>query len=179
MYLYRQIHQSANNHNHSRHGKIGILMECISYRRHSAEWNECSRSKRKSRRTASRHTRNAFNTCGKSRKLYYEGSNANSNHKKRFGHPSEVGYKDVLNSWNPTKFDPEYLTRLYKKAVARFLMIQGVHHDNYDLWNSQYQPGSHRDTRIAGCHESPYLCCPGRLVRAGLADLEIGRAAVS
>lgn len=74
------------------------------------------------------------------RKLYYEGSNANNNHKKRFGHPSKVGYKDVLNSWNPTKLNPEYLTKLYKKAGARFLMIQGVHHDNYDLWNSQYQP---------------------------------------
>lgn len=74
------------------------------------------------------------------RKLYYEGSRANTNHKKRYGHPSKVGYKDVLRDWNPTKLDPEYLTKLYKKAGARFLMIQGVHHDNYDLWNSQYQP---------------------------------------
>lgn len=74
------------------------------------------------------------------RKLYYEGSGAYNNHKKRYGHPSEVGYKEVLRDWNPTKLDPEYLTKLYKKAGARFLMIQGVHHDNYDLWNSQYQP---------------------------------------
>ena len=69
-----------------------------------------------------------------------EGHNAYNNHLKRFGHPSEVGYKDVLNQWNPTKLDPEYLTKLYQKAGARFLMIQGVHHDNFDLWNSQYQP---------------------------------------
>ncbi len=68
-----------------------------------------------------------------SHKAYY-------NHLKRYGHPSEVGYKEVLRDWNPTKLDPEYLTRLYQKAGARFLMIQGVHHDNYDLWNSQYQP---------------------------------------
>ncbi len=46
----------------------------------------------------------------------------------------------MLRDWNPTKLDPEYLTQLYHKAGARFLMIQGVHHDNYDLWDSQYQP---------------------------------------
>ncbi len=74
------------------------------------------------------------------RKLYYEGSGAYQNHLKRYGHPSEVGYKEVLRDWNPTKLDPEYLTKLYQKAGARFLMIQGVHHDNYDLWDSQYQP---------------------------------------
>lgn len=76
------------------------------------------------------------------RHLYKERENhvANTNHLKRYGHPSEVGYKDVLNTWNPDKLDPAYLTKLYKKAGARFLMIQGVHHDNYDLWNSKYHP---------------------------------------
>ena len=34
----------------------------------------------------------------------------------------------------------EKLTQIYEDAGARFLMIQGVHHDNYDLWNSKYQP---------------------------------------
>lgn len=74
------------------------------------------------------------------RNLYKQGHNAYENHLKRYGHPSEVGYKDVLRTWNPTKLDPEYLTALYQRAGARFLMIQGVHHDNYDLWNSRYQP---------------------------------------
>ena len=75
-----------------------------------------------------------------SRKLYDPREPAYKNHNRRFGHPSEVGYKDVLNTWNPEKLDPEYLTSLYKKAGARFLMIQGVHCDNFDLWNSRYQP---------------------------------------
>ncbi|MCF0202578.1 MAG: alpha-L-fucosidase [Bacteroidaceae bacterium] len=74
------------------------------------------------------------------RKLYNEREQAYKNHLKRYGHPSEVGYKDVLKDWNPTKLNPEALTELYSKAGARFLMIQGVHHDNYDLWNSRYQP---------------------------------------
>ena len=85
------------------------------------------------------------------RNLYKEDHKAYANHLKNFGHPSEVGYKEVLRDWNPEKLDPEFLTDLYHKAGARFLMIQGVHHDNYDLWNSKYQPwnsvniGPHRD----------------------------------
>ncbi|MBO4451024.1 MAG: alpha-L-fucosidase [Bacteroidaceae bacterium] len=57
-----------------------------------------------------------------------------------FGHPSEEGYKEVPRDWNPKNLAPEYLTRLYQKSGARFLMIQGMHHDNFDLWNSMYQP---------------------------------------
>ena len=76
------------------------------------------------------------------RNLYKPGywAHAYDNHLKRFGHPSKVGYKEVLRDWNPSKLDPAMLTKIYKDAGARFLMIQGVHHDNYDLWNSKYQP---------------------------------------
>lgn len=74
------------------------------------------------------------------RNLYKPSHPAYKNHLNRYGHPSEIGYKDVLKDWNPEKLDPEMLTQLYHKAGARFLMIQGVHHDNYDLWNSRYQP---------------------------------------
>lgn len=74
------------------------------------------------------------------RKMYVQGTRAYQNHLKKYGHPSEYGYKEVLRDWNPKRLDPAELTRIYKDAGARFLMIQGVHHDNYDLWNSQYQP---------------------------------------
>jgi alpha-L-fucosidase len=74
------------------------------------------------------------------RKLYNPATPAYKNHLKRFGHSSEVGYKDVLHSWNPTKLDPAKLAKIYQDAGARFLMIQGVHHDNFDLWDSRYQP---------------------------------------
>ena len=85
------------------------------------------------------------------RNLYKPGHRAYENHCRHYGHPSEVGYKDVLHSWNPDRLDPEALTALYHQAGARFLMIQGVHHDNFDLWDSRYQPwnsvrvGPHRD----------------------------------
>jgi alpha-L-fucosidase len=74
------------------------------------------------------------------RKLYVEGTSAYNNHLKKYGHPSESGYKEVLRDWNPSKLDPAALTKIYQAAGARFLMIQGVHHDNYDMWNSKYQP---------------------------------------
>ncbi len=74
------------------------------------------------------------------RNLYKPGHWAYENHLKRYGHPSEVGYKEVLRDWNPTQLDPARLTKIYEDAGARFLMIQGVHHDNYDLWNSKYHP---------------------------------------
>ena len=60
-------------------------------------------------------------------------------HVEHFGHPSEVGYKEVLQKWNPDKLDPAALIELYKEAGARFLFLLGVHHDNFDNWDSRYQ----------------------------------------
>ncbi|MCX2473490.1 alpha-L-fucosidase [Pedobacter sp. MC2016-05] len=74
------------------------------------------------------------------RKMYTPGTPAYKNHLEKNGHPSEFGYKEILRDWNPTQLDPAKLAKIYKDAGARFLMIQGVHHDNYDLWNSRYQP---------------------------------------
>jgi alpha-L-fucosidase len=74
------------------------------------------------------------------RNLYKPSHNAYKNHLKNYGHPSEVGYKEVLRAWNPDKLDPVALVATYRDAGARFLIIQGVHHDNFDLWNSRYQP---------------------------------------
>ena len=74
------------------------------------------------------------------RKMYVPGTSAYNNHLKAQGHPSVEGYKEVLRDWNPSKLDPAKLTAIYKDAGARFLIVQGVHHDNFDLWNSQYQP---------------------------------------
>lgn len=74
------------------------------------------------------------------RRLYSQGTKANKNHLKNLGHPSEIGYKEVLRDWNPTKLDPKAFTKIYKDAGARFLMIQGVHHDQFDSWNSHYNP---------------------------------------
>ncbi len=74
------------------------------------------------------------------RKLYVQGTTAYNNHVKKYGHPSEAGYKEVLKDWNPDQLDPKKLVEIYKDAGARFLIIQGVHHDQFDMWDSKYQP---------------------------------------
>jgi alpha-L-fucosidase len=74
------------------------------------------------------------------RHIYKPEHIARKNHLARYGHPTEVGYKEVLRDWNPSKLDPAALSKLYQEAGARFLFIQGVHHDQYDMWNSRYQP---------------------------------------
>jgi alpha-L-fucosidase len=85
------------------------------------------------------------------RKMYQPGTLAYENHLREYGPPSASGYMELLHKWNPTKLDPAKLVKIYKDAGARFLIVQGVHHDNFDNWNSTYQPwnsvnmGPHRD----------------------------------
>lgn len=76
------------------------------------------------------------------KRMYEEGEKAYNNHLRDFGHPSIPGngYKDILRSWNPVKLSPDQLVQLYHDAGARYLFVQAVHHDNFDLWDSKYQP---------------------------------------
>jgi len=74
------------------------------------------------------------------RQMYIQGHRQYNYHVKTYGHPSKVGYKDVIPTWKAENFDPDYLLGLYKKAGAKFFVSMGVHHDNFDLWNSKYQP---------------------------------------
>jgi alpha-L-fucosidase len=61
-------------------------------------------------------------------------------HLKHYGHPSEFGLKDLCNTWKAEKWDPEKLMQLYKKAGAQYFVAMGNHHDNFDNWDSNYQP---------------------------------------
>lgn len=72
------------------------------------------------------------------RGMYEEGSPQNKYHVENYGHPSKVGYKDVLEQWKAEKWEPERLMALYKAAGAKYFVSMGVHHDNFDLWNSKH-----------------------------------------
>jgi alpha-L-fucosidase len=74
------------------------------------------------------------------RSMYMEGNRQYEYHLKQFGHPSEYGYKDIANNWKIDKWNPEELMNLYVEMGARYFMAMGVHHDNFDCWNSKYQP---------------------------------------
>lgn len=61
-------------------------------------------------------------------------------HVEHFGHPSQFGYKDFIPIWHADRFDPEALADLYAEAGAQFIGVMAVHHDNFDLYDSSFQP---------------------------------------
>jgi len=85
------------------------------------------------------------------RQMYEEGSSDYKDHVARYGHPSILGYKDIIPLWKAEKWDPERLMALYKKAGAKYFVSMGSHHDNFFLWKSNlhkwnaYNMGPHRD----------------------------------
>jgi alpha-L-fucosidase len=74
------------------------------------------------------------------RGMYMEGNWQYDHHINNFGHPSEYGYKDICHNWVIDRWNPEELMNLYVEMGARYFMAMGVHHDNYDCWDSKYQP---------------------------------------
>ncbi len=77
------------------------------------------------------------------REMYQQGSASYNFHVANFGHPSEFGYKDICKLFKAEKCDDaqaDMLVKLYKKAGARYVVLVAVHHDNFDMWDSKYQP---------------------------------------
>jgi len=74
------------------------------------------------------------------RRMYVQGERQYKSHLETFGHPSKSVYKEVCQNLNAAKWDPEHLMDLYQKAGAKYFVSMGVHHDNFDMWNSKYQP---------------------------------------
>ncbi len=85
------------------------------------------------------------------RELYMEGTYKANYHREYYGHPSEVGFKDILPLFKAEHWNPEKLVQFYKEVGAQYFFALGNHHDNFDLWDSQYQEwnskniGPHRD----------------------------------
>jgi alpha-L-fucosidase len=74
------------------------------------------------------------------RNMYIQGSPQYDYHVKTYGHPSKIGYKDLIPKFKAERWDPDHLMDLYVKAGAKYFFSMGVHHDNFDMWNSKYQP---------------------------------------
>jgi alpha-L-fucosidase len=75
-----------------------------------------------------------------SRWMYVEGNPAYNYHVKTFGHPSEYGYKEICKNWVIDRWKPDELMALYVEMGAHYFMAMGAHHDNFDCWDSTYQP---------------------------------------
>jgi alpha-L-fucosidase len=85
------------------------------------------------------------------RNMYMEGSPDYKSHLAEYGHPSTNGFKDVIHEWKAENFNPDKLLAFYKKNGAKYFMALAAHHDNFDNFNSKYQPwnsvavGPHKD----------------------------------
>ena len=73
------------------------------------------------------------------RNMYVQGNKQYEYHLKTYGHPTKVGFKDLIPKWTADKFDPDHLLGLYKRAGAKYFCSMAVHHDGFDLWDSKYQ----------------------------------------
>ncbi|HTL69616.1 MAG TPA: alpha-L-fucosidase [Lacunisphaera sp.] len=74
------------------------------------------------------------------REMYGEGSSDYQFHVAHFGHPSKFGFKDVIHAWKAEHWDPDRLLALYKRAGAEYFFALANHHDNFDNFDSKYQP---------------------------------------
>ena len=74
------------------------------------------------------------------RRMYEAGSADYKSHLAEYGHPSTNGFKDVIRVWRAEHFDPDHLLKFYKENGAKYFMALAVHCDNFDNWNSKYQP---------------------------------------
>jgi alpha-L-fucosidase len=70
--------------------------------------------------------------------MYVPGHPDYAHHLEHYGHPSQFGYKDIISLWTAEKFDPQALMDRYVAAGAKYFVSMGVHHDNFDLWNSRH-----------------------------------------
>jgi alpha-L-fucosidase len=74
------------------------------------------------------------------RGMYQEGSRQYNYHVQHFGYPSVYGYKDICHNWVIDRWNPNELMDLYVEMGARYFMAMGAHHDNFDCFDSKYQP---------------------------------------
>jgi alpha-L-fucosidase len=70
--------------------------------------------------------------------MYMEGTDQYYHHWRAYGHPSQHGWKDMVQLWKAERFDPEGLMQRYVDAGARYFCAQAVHHDNFDNWDSAH-----------------------------------------
>ena len=76
------------------------------------------------------------------RNMYFQGG-GDSDYQfnlKKYGHPSKSGFKDICHDWKAENWDPHHLMGLYKKAGAKYFQCLANFHDNFDNWDSTYQP---------------------------------------
>jgi len=68
------------------------------------------------------------------------GENAYAFHNLKYGHPSEFGFKDIINAWKAENFDADELVKFSKSNGARYIVSLANHHDHFDCFASTHHP---------------------------------------
>jgi len=74
------------------------------------------------------------------RQMYQQGNPYYDHHVKTYGHPAQVGFMEFIKDWKVDQWDPDRLIGLYKSAGAKYFVSLAGHHDNFDMFDSAYQP---------------------------------------
>ena len=74
------------------------------------------------------------------RNMYIQGTPNYAYHVAHYGHPSKFGFMELDNLWKADQWKPEKLMALYKRAGAKYFVALANHHDNFDAYDSKYQP---------------------------------------
>lgn len=72
------------------------------------------------------------------RQMYIQGNPFYDHHVRTYGHPSEVGFMEIMNQWRADAWDPDGLLDLYQAAGAKYVVAMAQHHDNLDLFDSSH-----------------------------------------
>ncbi|MDP4277961.1 MAG: alpha-L-fucosidase [Bacteroidota bacterium] len=72
--------------------------------------------------------------------MYFSGTSQYNFHVSKYGSPATFGFKDVINTWKAQNWNPDSLVHLYKNAGAQYFFAMANHHDNFDMYDSKYQP---------------------------------------
>ena len=74
------------------------------------------------------------------RNMYIEGEGDYAYEAKHYGPQYAFGFKDIDHAWHAEHWDAERLMALYARTGARYFMALANHHDNFDCYDSTYQP---------------------------------------
>lgn len=72
--------------------------------------------------------------------MYIQGDRRYEHCVENYGHPTEFGYKDLCGMWTADQWDPDAFVKMAVEAGGKYFVALANHHDNYDSWDSKYQP---------------------------------------
>ncbi len=74
------------------------------------------------------------------RNMYIQGTKQYNYQVAHYGHPTKFGFMELDNLWKAENWDPEKLMDLYVHAGAKYFVALANHHDNFDAYDSKFQP---------------------------------------